>query len=255
MAGRAEEPLGRVCTKIVATLGPASREPAVLRALIEAGVDCARLNFSHGTHEEHAEALKRIRAVEQALETPVAVLADLGGPKIRLGPLHGGEIECGFGENFVLTSEQGETGDPNRLTCTYPDLVHDLKPGDEAVFADGAVAMTVEHVENGEASLKVTLAGRLRSGQGLNLPGTDLRVESLTEKDLRDLDFLSGHSIEYVGLSFARSAADVKRLRNELQARNIHARIVTKIEKPQAVANFDAILNETDAVMVARGDL
>ena len=147
-----------------------------------------------------------------------------------------------------------ETNVPHVLTCTYPQLVHDLKPGDEAVFADGAVAMRVESVANGYATLMVTLAGRLRSGQGLNLPGTDLRVESLTEKDLRDLDFLSGHAVEYVGLSFARSAADVVRL-NELRARNMNTKIVAKIEKPQAVANLESIIAEADAVMVARGDL
>ncbi len=248
------EPLGQVRTKIVATLGPASRGPEVLRRLVEAGVDCVRLNFSHASHDDHAENFRLVRDVERALDRPIAVLADLGGPKIRLGPIPGDVVECPHGAEFSLVRERSGD-DPGMLTCTYRDLPDDLKPGDEAVFADGAVAMKVVDSGPGRARMVVTLAGRLRSGQGLNLPGSELRVESLTEKDLRDLDFLAGQPVDYVGLSFARSAADVVRLRRELEARRMRARIVAKIEKPQAVANFDAILAETDAVMVARGDL
>ncbi len=248
------EPLGQVRTKIVATIGPASRPPDMLRKLILAGVDCVRLNLSHADRDEHAENLRRIREIERALERPIAVLADLGGPKIRLGPIPGDVVECPFGATFTLVRQRSRD-DPSELTCTYRDLPDDLKPGDEAVFADGAVVMQVTDSGPGWARLNVTLAGRLRTGQGLNLPGSELRVEALTEKDLYDLDFLASHPVEYVGLSFARSAADVRRLRGEIAARGISARIVAKIEKPQAVTNFDEILAETDAVMVARGDL
>lgn len=248
------EPLGKVRTKIVATLGPASRPPEVLSRLLEAGVDCIRLNFSHGSHAEHAENLARVRAAEAASGRPVAVLADLGGPKIRLGAIPGDLVECPLGAEFRLV-RQRTSDSPQELTCTYESLPDDLKVGDEAMFADGAVAMEVVESGPGWVRLVVTLAGRLRTGQGLNLPGSELRVESLTAKDLRDLDFLAQHPVEYVGLSFARSAEDVKRLKHELQARGMKAEVVTKIEKPQAVANFESILAVTDAVMVARGDL
>jgi pyruvate kinase len=248
------EPIGHVRTKIVATLGPASRGPGTLRRLVEAGVDCVRLNFSHGSHEEHAENLARVREAERDAGRPIAVLADLGGPKIRLGAIPGGEVECPIGARFRLVRERsGE--DRHELTCTYEGLPDDLKTGHEAIFADGAVAMTVVGSAPGRAELEVTLPGRLRSGQGLNLPGSDLRVEALTEKDRRDLDFLRHHAVEYIGLSFARSAGDVRRLKAELAARGMATRVVAKIEKPQAVADFDAILAESDAVMVARGDL
>ncbi len=248
------EPLGKVRTKIVATLGPASRTPDVLRRLVEAGVDCFRLNLSHGTQDEHTETLRVVRQVGELIDRPIAVLADLCGPKIRLGPIPGDAVQCLDGEEFFLVRERD--GDNAReLTCSYPELIDDLKPGDHALFADGAVAMQVVGTSPGRAQLVVTLPGRLRSGQGLNLPGCDLRVKALTEKDLRDLDWLGSHAVEYVGLSFVRTADDVARLRREQEARGIRARIVAKIEKPEAVANFDAILSETDAVMVARGDL
>jgi pyruvate kinase len=256
MAERHREPLGKVHTKIVATVGPASRDPATLRALVEAGVDVFRLNFSHGTHDEHSETLRDIRAVADECGRFVAVLQDLGGPKIRLGPIPGGAVDCALGDTFTLATER--TGDdPHELTCTYCELPHDLKPGDDVVFADGAVAMVVCDCdrEAGRVRLTVTLAGRVRSSQGLNLPGADLKVQALTEKDLRDLDWTAENPVEYIGLSFVRHWSDVARLRQELNGRLIPAKVVAKIEKPQALANLDAIIAEADAVMVARGDL
>lgn len=254
MAEAAVEPLGQVRTKIVATLGPSSRDPGTLRAMVEAGVDVVRLNFSHGTHAEHSEALATIRAVADQTGRMLGVLQDLGGPKIRLGPIPGGVVACGLGDEFTLvTDRSGE--DPHQLTCTYRNLPDDLAPGDAVLFADGTVAMEVVEAGAGRARLVVTLAGRLKSSQGVNLPGSDLKVESLTEKDRLDLDWTAGHPVEYVGLSFVRSAEDVRRLRRELDARHIKARIVAKIEKPRALAELEAILTEADAVMVARGDL
>ena len=255
-ARTAVERIGQVRTKIVATLGPACGDEASLRALVEAGVDCFRLNLSHGDHAAHAEVLGRVRAVEHSMARPIGVLADLGGPKIRLGKLPDGQIECPIGTEFTLRREP-DPADPMALCCTYQALPDDLRPGDSVIFADGVVAM--EAVDNGPgwARLAVTLPGRLRSGAGVNLPGTDLAVECLTAKDIRDLDFLAALETpaDYVAMSFVQRPSDVQRLRAELDARGLSARIVAKIEKPRAVEQFDAILRQSDAIMVARGDL
>ena len=243
-------------TKIVATIGPASASPDVLRRLLEAGVGVFRLNFSHGTHEGHSAVVSDIRSVSRALGRHVAILQDLCGPKMRLGPVPGDVIDCGLGEEYTLVVEPSQHG-VRELTCSYRRLPDDLKPGETVLFADGSVAMLVTDSAPGQARLKVTLPGRLRSRQGLNLPGSDLAVESLTSKDLEDLDWTARHAadVDFVGLSFVRSAEDVDRLRHELRARGCRARIVVKIEKPQAVLHLEAIVAATDAVMVARGDL
>ena len=247
-------PWDRVRTKVVATLGPASRESGVLRDLIAAGADVFRLNFSHGTHDEHAETLRRLREAADAAGRVVAVLQDLGGPKIRLGEIPGGAVDCGPDEVFRLVKDR--TGDdPRELTCTYRELADDLKAGDVVYFADGAVAMVVTGAGGGSAALKVTLPGRIRSKQGINLPGAALNVGSLTDKDLADLEWTAAHRVDYVGLSFVRRASDVARLRQELDRRGCRAGIVAKIEKPQALDDLDAIIDAADAVMVARGDL
>jgi len=241
-------------TKIVATVGPASRSPEVLGGMIEAGADVFRLNFSHGTHADHDAARVAIRRAADAAGRIVGILQDLGGPKIRLGPIPGDAVECRLGEAFTLVADRSGD-DPRQLTCTYRELAHDLKAGDPVLFADGAVAMRVLDAEGGRARLDVTLPGRLKSQQGLNLPGAALRVEALTAKDLRDLDWSARNAVDYVGLSFVRRAADVARLRRELEARGLAARIVAKIEKPEALEDLGAILAEADAEMVARGDL
>src|SRR4051812_35228077 len=248
--------LPAIRTKIVATIGPASRDPAVLRQLIESGVDVFRLNFSHGTHEEHSAVLADIRALSREAGRHVGVLQDLCGPKMRLGPIPGDLVECPLGEEFTLVTER-TSDSPRELTCSYRDLPNDLKPGETVLFADGTVGMTVTDVGRGRAVLKVTLPGRLRSRQGLNLPGSNLTVKSLTEKDLHDLDWTARHAseVQFVGLSFVRSPEDVAWLRRELLERKVPARIVVKIEKPQAVQQLEAIVAATDGVMVARGDL
>lgn len=249
-----QPPAGR--TKIVATIGPASRTPKILRMLIDAGVRLFRLNFSHGSHEEHSTLVTSIRAVAKTAGRHVGILQDLCGPKIRLGEIPGDLVECPLGEEFVLVSKK-TSDNPRHLTCSYPELPNDLKPGEKVLFADGTVAMTVIDASPNRTRLRVTLPGRLRSRQGLNLPGSDLHVKALTDKDLRDLDWTSRHAgeIDYVGLSFARGPDDVAWLRRELETRKCRARIIVKIEKPQAVTNIEAIIAVTDAVMVARGDL
>jgi pyruvate kinase len=248
--------LPAIRTKIEATVGPACRSPAVLRQLIDAGVNVFRLNFSHGTHEDHAGFLKTIRQASREAGRHIAILQDLCGPKIRLGPIPGDLVECPLGEEFTL-SVQEPSNDPHVLTCSYRDLPNDLKPGETVLFADGTVGMLVLEAAPGRARLKVTLPGRLRSRQGINLPGSDLKVNALTAKDLADLDWTAQHAaeVQYVGLSFVRSAEDVAALRRELKARRCPARIIVKIEKPQAVKNLETIVAATDAVMIARGDL
>jgi pyruvate kinase len=243
-------------TKIVATIGPASHAPAVLRQLMHSGVNVFRLNFSHGTHEEHSAVVGDIRSLSQEMGRHVAILQDLCGPKMRLGPIPGDLVECPLGEEFTLVTDRSAEN-PRELTCSYRELAGDLKPGETVLFADGTVAMTVTDVGPGSARLKVTLPGRLRSRQGLNLPGSDLAVKSLTDKDLKDLDWTAHHAadVQFVGLSFVRSPEDVAWLRRELAARKCPAKVVVKIEKPQAVQQLEAIVAATDAVMVARGDL
>ncbi|HEU4769082.1 MAG TPA: pyruvate kinase, partial [Pyrinomonadaceae bacterium] len=230
--------------------------PAVLRKLIEVGVDVFRLNFSHGTHDEHSAVLADIRTLSRELGQHVAILQDLCGPKIRLGSIPGDEVACSLGDEFTLVAERSSNS-PNEITCSYPELPNELKVGETILFADGTVSMVVTETEPGRARLKVTLAGQLRSRQGLNLPGSELAVKSLTDKDLNDLDWTRRHAkdVDFVGLSFVRSADDVARLRRELQARECPARIVVKIEKPQAVEHLEEIIAVTDCVMVARGDL
>src|SRR5215831_17848452 len=179
-------------TKIVATIGPASRAPAVLRQLIDAGVTVFRLNFSHGTQQEHSAVLAEIRALCRDAGRHVGVLQDLCGPKMRLGPIPGDLVECPLGEEFSLNRERS-SDNPRELTCSYRELPSDLKPGETVLFADGTVAMTVTDVAPGRARLKVTLPGRLRSRQGLNLPGSNLAVKSLPDKNLHDPDWTARH--------------------------------------------------------------
>lgn len=254
--GASENELPPSRTKIVATIGPASRSPDVLRKLIESGVDVFRLNFSHGTHEEHSAVLADIREISNGMGQHVAILQDLCGPKMRLGEIPGDVVDCRLGDEFTLVAKS-DSNSPHELTCSYRELPNDLKPDENVLFADGTVAMVVTDTSPGKARLKVTLPGRLRSRQGVNLPGSDLAVPSLTEKDLVDLDWTARHSkdVQFVGLSFVRSAEDVTRLRRELQSRNIPSRVIVKIEKPQAVAHLEEIVAQADGVMVARGDL
>ncbi len=250
-----KEAVGKIRTKIVATLGPASIDAAVLGRMVDAGADLFRLNFSHGTHEQHTAALNLIRRIAAEKQVQLAVLQDLCGPKIRLGTIPGGLAVCDLDAEFVLSSEPDASENPHQLTSTHRDLPRDLELGQSVLFADGTVAMEV--IERGpcRVRLKVTLPGQIRSHQGINVPGAGLSVAALTEKDLLDLDWTKNHDVAYVGLSFVRTADDIRRLREELDRRGSKAKIIAKIEKPQAVVHLQAIVAETDAVMIARGDL
>jgi pyruvate kinase len=255
MAFQHREQYGGVRTKIVATIGPASTDPQVIRQMVDAGADVFRLNFSHGTHETHTAALEAIRGIASETGMQLAVLQDLCGPKIRLGEIPGDVVACDHDADFVLTGERGDDDNPHHLTSSYGDLVDDLEVGQSVLFADGTVAMDVVERMPGRAVLKVSFPGRIRSHQGINVPSGHLSVPALTAKDLDDLDWTAAHEVDYIGLSFVRQAKDIARLRGELVRRGSRARIVAKVEKPQAVENLDRIVEEADAVMIARGDL
>lgn len=242
-----------VKTKIVATVGPASESPDLLRQLARAGVDVFRLNFAHGDWDWHSRIVERIQVVSQQLGTPLAILQDLGGPKLRLGEIPGGVVQCHIGEHFVLT--RSPRGQPNELTSNYDGLLDDLREGDQVLFADGTVGMKVVAKSTDTVALTVTLPGELRSRQGIAAPHTRLQLQALTAKDLRDLDWTAGQPIDFVGLSFVRCPDDVLSLRKELQRRGSQAQIIAKIEKAEALRCLDDIIRVSDGIMIARGDL
>jgi pyruvate kinase len=251
-----ENPLAR--TKIIATVGPACETRDALRALIRRGVDIFRLNFAHGSHEWLSGIVTHIRSLSEELDKPVGLLGDLSGPKIRLGELQGDSVSCPDGAIFTfIRGRQPE--DNSELTCTYEPLIDDLKAGDRILLADGTVGMRVEETDPqaGWARCVVDAAGIIRSRQGVNLPGVALSTPSLTEKDRVDLQWAIENQIDFVGLSFVRSVDDVRLLRSCIEASGTATppMIVSKIEKGEAVAQLEAIVDESDAVMVARGDL
>ncbi|MCH9652560.1 MAG: pyruvate kinase [Planctomycetes bacterium] len=251
-----EQPL--VKTKIIATVGPASDSHEMLGRLIKAGVDLFRLNFAHGGHDWLAKIVQNIHEISKDSGKPIGILGDLSGPKIRLGVLPGGEIKCHQNMSFRFIRGM-ETNNPQELTCTYEPLIEDLRVGDPILLADGMVAMRVvgKSDDGSFVDCVVEREGIIRSKQGVNLPGVQLSTPSLTEKDLRDLAWAVEHGLDYIGLSFVRSADDIKHLNEEIDKLNPVERphIVAKIEKIEAVSDIEQILKLTDAVMVARGDL
>ena len=243
-----------VRTKIVATLGPASRAEDAIRGLVEAGVDVFRLNMAHGSIEEHAESLGRIRRVSESLARPVGVLADLAGPKIRLGELPGGAVELAEGEH--LTFVRGtEVPGPGQLTVTYEPLIDELSPGDAVMLADGTISLLVTERNADHVRCRVVQGGTVRSRQGVNLPGVRLSVAAMSPADWKHAEWAAAVGIDFVSLSFVRSAVEVKLLKELLRTRGSQARVVAKIEKREAIDNLESIVEAADAVMVARGDL
>ncbi|MFP4052975.1 MAG: pyruvate kinase [Phycisphaerae bacterium] len=242
-------------TKIVATIGPASGEKPMLRRLAEAGCDVFRINFSHGSNEQRESFLRAIREVEQELGEPLAVMGDLCGPKIRVGPVAGGSVLLGEGQEIVIQREPIE-GSAKRISTTLAELVDEAVPGEKILINDGAIALKVDRADPpDELVCTVTRGGMLSSGKGVNLPQTELSLSALTEKDRRDVEWIAGREFDYVALSFVRKADDIHRLRSLLGEGGSEARIIAKIEKPQALKNIEEIMQATDGVMVARGDL
>ncbi len=241
-------------TRIVATLGPASQEVETVRDLIRAGVDTFRLNLSHGTHADHEEAFHRVRDAATELGASVGVLADLCGPKIRVGSFPDGGIDLPANGRITLTTRNVE-GAPGLVPSGYRELADDVEPGDRILLDDGRLELEVEELEGTEITCRVVRGGRLKTRKGMNLPGVRISAPALTEQDRDDARFAAGLGVDYVALSFVRRPADVHELRTLLGEAGSGARIVSKIEKPEALREIDGILAASDALMVARGDL
>jgi pyruvate kinase len=239
-------------TKIVATLGPSSDSPEKLQELVAAGMDAARLNLSHGTHEEHAERARRVREASEKAGRPIALIADLQGPKLRVGELREAIVLHRGDEVTVCAEELSTDGELPVAPAVIGDV---LKPGHDVLIDDGLVRLRVAEVEHGRARCEVVVGGRITSHKGVNLPGVPLPIPSLTRKDTADLQFALELGVDFVALSFVRSSADVRDLRGLIEQAGSHAHVIAKVEKAEAVDVLDEVLAETDAVMVARGDL
>jgi pyruvate kinase len=241
-------------TKIVCTIGPATSSDGALRALIEAGMNVARLNFAHGDHVHHGEVIARIRALAERLDASVAVLQDLAGPKVRIGTVADGSIMLQAGHSLVLTTDPVE-GSTTRVSVSYADLPREVEPGDGLLLADGSIQLRVERVTETEVHCRVVVGGRLSSRKGLNVPSGLSGLPVLSERDLHDLRFGLEQGVDYVGLSFVRSAADIHTARAHIDALDGQARVIAKIETQAALDHFDAIVDAADGIMIARGDL
>jgi len=242
-------------TAIVATLGPATAEQETLRRMVAAGMDVARLNFAHGTHDSHAVMLERVRAAAEEQGRYVAVLQDLAGPKLRLRTAGGENVDVAVGDRLRLVPDLSETPKPTDLAINRPEVLADLGEGQPVLFGDGAVRTHMAAREGDAVVLEIEEAGALSPGMGVNLPETDLTVSLPTETDWQDLSWGVARGVDYVGLSFVRSAEEVRQVKRYLAEQGSEARVIAKIEKPQAVEAIDAILAEADGVLVARGDL
>ena len=240
-------------TKIVATVGPASNSKEMLRALMQAGVNVFRLNFSHGTHEQHREVINHVRALNEELDMNISLLQDLQGPKIRVGEVDKG-AKLTVGKPFIITTDE-VVGNSKIASTVYKGLTSDVKVGDEILIDDGKIELEVTAIKGNEVHTIVKHGGKLKPRKGINLPNTHVSAPSLTDKDLMDLDFGLDQEVDWIALSFVRNAEDIHDLRNRIRAAGKDCRIVAKIEKPEAIRNIDAIIEATDAIMVARGDL
>ena len=242
-------------TKIVCTLGPSSNTTAVIDELLDAGMSAARLNFSHGTHQDHAKVIVNIRRVSKKRRRFLPILADLQGPKIRTGLLvGGGPVELSQGATLRLCARR-VGGDRTAVSVDYPRLAEELQKGDRVLIDDGAIELRVSRVEGRDLVTEVVHGGLLAERKGVNVPGVGLRLTSLTAKDKRDLAFALEQGVDYVALSFVRSASDVRKLKKLITAAQSPAHVIAKIEKPQAIEAIDEILELSDGVMIARGDL
>jgi len=241
-------------TKIVCTIGPSSRSADVIRGLIRSGMNVARLNFSHGSHDEHRQAIALIRDIAREEKRPVGILQDLCGPKIRVGRLPHEGVPLVPGQPFVLTTEPIE-GDAGRVTVSYPHLARDAETGDRILLADGLMELVVEKTTRNELHCRVVTGGTLTSYKGINLPTGSIQAPPLTAKDEADLAFGLEHGVDFVALSFVRRAEDILDVRRRIRRAGRSTPIVAKIEKHEAVTRIDEIIEVSDAVMVARGDL
>src|SRR3984885_15034058 len=242
-------------SKIVCTIGPASSSPRVIERLIQAGMDVARLNFSHGTHADHARSIAVLRAAAMKHEKPIAIIADLQGPKIRTGPLAGGaSVTLAAGQRFVITTAR-VPGDANRVSTTFRPLPREVHRGNRILLSDGLIELRVNQVRGQEVICEVVNGGILGQHKGINLPGIQLRVPALTPKDREDLAFALKQDANYVAVSSVRHPEDVVLAKLLIRRADKDTPVIAKLEKPEAIENLDAILRVADGVMVARGDL
>ncbi|MCH8294099.1 pyruvate kinase [Candidatus Poribacteria bacterium] len=241
-------------TKIVCTIGPASNTPETLRALIEAGMNVARLSFSHGSHADHAKTIRHIRTVSQQLDVRLPIIQDLSGPKMRIGSFADETIELSPNARFTLTT-RSVIGDSTVVSMNYPELIADVQPGNRILLADGEIELQVISTTDSDIVCEVIFGGELRANKGISVPGVSLQTVIPTDKDITDLRFGIQHGIDWVAQSFVRSAVDLRNLRSLLRENNANVPIIAKLEKREALDDLDAILAETDGVMIARGDL
>ncbi|MDC7225342.1 MAG: pyruvate kinase [Spirochaetales bacterium] len=242
-------------TKIIGTIGPATNTPEMIADLIKSGLDVARLNFSHGSHEEHAENIRTIREGAGIADSPVAILADLCGPKIRLGLVEK-PFEIEAGESVVISTDpENYTGKLKLIPTEYAHLAEDVKSGDRILMDDGLLQVSVRETSGSDVICDVIDGGLVKSRKGMNLPNVDVSESAITAKDRKDLDFIVTQDIDFIALSFVRSRDDIRELRWLLKEREKSLPIIAKIEKPEAINDIDAIIRETDMIMVARGDL
>jgi pyruvate kinase len=241
-------------TKIVATLGPASSDPAVIEKMILSGVNVVRVNFSHGSADEHAQVVQRVREVARALGRDIGVLADLQGPKIRIGKFADGKVTLAEGDAFIFDVDC-ELGDASRVGLDYKDLVHDVKPGDTLLLNDGRMVMRVERVTDRTIECTVTIGGVLSNRKGINRQGGGLSAPALTAKDMDDIKTAVGFEADFVAVSFPKNASDMYMARELTRAAGGKALMIAKIERFEAIGNLEEILKASDGIMVARGDL
>ncbi len=241
-------------TKIVATVGPASNTYEKLNELVEEGVNVFRLNFSHGTHDDHLQVIKHIRKINQERNTHIAILADLQGPKLRIGKMPKEGIYFDQGDTFYITQENIE-GTKERVYLSYPNFYKDVKVGEPLYIDDGKIEVEVIAIEGEDVQVKVLIPGTIYSNKGINLPDTNISLPSLTEKDLEDLDFILTQNLDWIALSFVRRVADVEDLKSRIDAKGSKSKIISKIEKKEAIEAIREIILASDGIMVARGDL
>jgi pyruvate kinase len=241
-------------TKIVCTLGPSSGDEGVLRRMVKAGLNVARLNFSHGSHEEHRELIRLVRRCAEAEGTQVAVILDLQGPRIRIGRFRDGSARLEKGARFVITSRPVE-GDATVVSTSYAGLAKDVRVGDTVLLDDGLLSLRVVSRDETDLACEVVTGGLLKNNKGINVPGAPLAVSMLSAKDLEDIEFGVREKADYFAMSFVRQPADLLLLREYLRAKGAAIPVVAKIEKPEAIAHIDEIIRAADGVMVARGDL
>jgi len=242
-------------TKIVATLGPATEGEQQIRSLVEAGIDAARLNFSHGSHAIYSKVIGTLRAAAVESGRPVAIIADLQGPKIRVGEMPDGGVDLVRGQEVILTTQRIK-GSSDRIPINYSDLAKTVGKGSRVLLDDGRISLKVLESAGGDVICRVTAGGHLISRKGVNLPGQQIIAPSLTAKDQLDLDFALQAGVDYIALSFVRSAEDIKELRSLIGNRTERAvKVIAKIEKHEAIRNITSIIEVSDAVMIARGDL